>query len=788
MRLLNTKTYELEEFFVEIPLYAILSHTWDREEVTFQDIQDLEIAKYRAGWLKIERACTHARKYDFEWIWIDSCCINKESSAELSEAINSMYQYYEESEVCYVYLCDFTNSENDESAINQCRWFRRGWTLQELLAPSYVVFLDKDWTETGTKWSLCGVISAVTSIPEPVLIQGDVETYSIAQRMSWAASRETTRPEDQAYCLMGIFGVSMSPIYGEGGTKAFMRLQQEIIKYSDDRSIFAWIASSPEHAAPEERGLLARSPYEFRASGGIGVSELSDVYRDGYEPSYSFGNNGLNIHLPLTPTESGHFLAYLLCRSNGKYIAVYLRQTREQQYVRCRADELALITPGSSSLVNVRRLVVKENPNTRRTAKKTRAAMRRDHHNIAFHIRILPAARQRFFTFLQCTGATFNQTTGRVVTNALQRFNISSLKFAVYDHNNTEDLVILIRFPLLTPCFKVVTNLTSPKEGWEGQPFSRRFLSLATEDRHCHGVDRIIKPLETGGKVSLAIQMTGNQSDFRILEIDYISTIRMNTNPTMMHQPEFQRADIVLSIRVRHPQLSFQSTFPPDLYQRQWGDQTHISIPNTGNPSTSFRVITFFLRTGLSSHTTIYVPVGFQESKVWSDIVFLSSDNGSYDPDPAKEIWKSYLDSGSRMQNRTRTQSSLSVVHECPGFFFGSGTVYHKISINITKTEGTNLQLGSYVLQFEVRHYSEHPGEPVVPLTLEQHTSSGANLEPAPHQRGVLFGPRLPRPAGRKSYGPSDQVLGTTDSSSRRSRQVLDSERAIPSGSTSPTE
>ncbi|THU95434.1 HET-domain-containing protein [Dendrothele bispora CBS 962.96] len=246
MRLLNTKTFLLQEFYTDVPPYAILSHTWGKREVTFQDMQNTDAIKTRedlqAGWSKVKKACEHAHNYSFEWIWIDSCCINKESSAELSEALNSMYQYYEDAEVCYVYLSDVSGKEDPRdpsSTFRVSRWFKRGWTLQELLAPSHVVFLDKNWADLGTRQSLRDAISAITLVPVEVFEGKDIAEFSIAQRMSWAAFRETTRPEDQAYSLMGIFGVNMPPIYGEGGPKAFMRLQQEIIKISDDRSIFA---------------------------------------------------------------------------------------------------------------------------------------------------------------------------------------------------------------------------------------------------------------------------------------------------------------------------------------------------------------------------------------------------------------------------------------------------------------------------------------------------------------------------------------------------------------------
>ncbi|KAF5319849.1 hypothetical protein D9758_018800 [Tetrapyrgos nigripes] len=336
------------------PRYAILSHTWEKEEVTFQDIQNLQTARLKAGYVKVWNACARARNYDFEWIWIDSCCINKESSAELSEAINSMYQYYEDAAVCYVYLCDVSaeyHPRNPKSTFKDSRWFKRGWTLQELLAPWNVVFLDKDWVRIG-----------------PEVFEGrDINTYSVAQRMSWAAERETTRAEDQAYSLMGIFGVSMPPIYGEGGAKAFMRLQQEIIKISDDRSIFAWVAASSEH--DENRGLLAKSPYEFRMSGEVKASK-SDCIGD--RSSYSFGNNGLRIHLPLETTDDSSrgddvFLASLLCQSerDGSFLSFYLRKTSRHQYARCYPDQLVFRPTLQPALKNIQELIVRENRVTR---------------------------------------------------------------------------------------------------------------------------------------------------------------------------------------------------------------------------------------------------------------------------------------------------------------------------------------------------------------------------------------------------------------------------------------
>ncbi|THU76260.1 hypothetical protein K435DRAFT_611303, partial [Dendrothele bispora CBS 962.96] len=248
MRLLNTKTFQVEEVpaAAEPPTYAILSHTWEQDEVTFQDIRDCQNLQDKAGWSKVWHACEYVRRYKFEWIWMDTCCTSANyllCSAELSEELNSMYKYYGDSRVCITYLSDISMEQNAtkcDEKLKESRWFTRGWTLQELIAPRFMVFLDQDWNMVGTRFYMQEVISEVTSIPVKVFELGELDEYSVAQKMSWAASRETTREEDMAYCLMGLFGVNMPPIYGEGGARAFMRLQQEIIKYSDDRSIFAW--------------------------------------------------------------------------------------------------------------------------------------------------------------------------------------------------------------------------------------------------------------------------------------------------------------------------------------------------------------------------------------------------------------------------------------------------------------------------------------------------------------------------------------------------------------------
>ncbi|EIW51976.1 uncharacterized protein TRAVEDRAFT_86572, partial [Trametes versicolor FP-101664 SS1] len=184
-----------------------------------------------------------AREAGYRLVWIDSCCIDKASSSELSEAINSMFEWYSEADVCYAYLADVPDDEDPrllDSVFRESRWHRRGWTLQELIAPERVIFLSCTWRFLGTKTGLASTLEQITNVDFAILTgRTTLTSISVAKRMSWAATRWTTRVEDRAYSLLGLFGVHMSPIYGEGAN-AFLRLQEEIIKTIPDQSIFAW--------------------------------------------------------------------------------------------------------------------------------------------------------------------------------------------------------------------------------------------------------------------------------------------------------------------------------------------------------------------------------------------------------------------------------------------------------------------------------------------------------------------------------------------------------------------
>ncbi|RPD59901.1 HET-domain-containing protein, partial [Lentinus tigrinus ALCF2SS1-6] len=246
MWLLSTSRAELTYFANPSQVrFAILSHVWRENEQSFQDVQQLQ-TQYASGnprdhtSEKIKRCCLYAEQHGFKWVWVDTCCIDKSSSAELSEAINSMYKWYAGAAVCYVFLDDVGDEEDPHTPFAHSEWFTRGWTLQELIAPTSLLFLSRHWRTLGTKYDMAEFLKTITGIDVPILRhEMPLSSISVARRMSWAARRQTTRIEDRAYSLMGLFGIHMTPIYGEG-TKAFIRLQQEIIKHSPDHSIFAW--------------------------------------------------------------------------------------------------------------------------------------------------------------------------------------------------------------------------------------------------------------------------------------------------------------------------------------------------------------------------------------------------------------------------------------------------------------------------------------------------------------------------------------------------------------------
>lgn len=284
--------------------------------------------------------------------------IDKRSSAELSEAVNSMYRWYSNAKACIVYLSDVDSGEDpsiSRSSFGNSTWFQRGWTLQELLAPDLLIFCNTDWGVFGhickdtsiDSWptppcdhyefhygpDLSSDVSRITNIPlDYVQNNRKRDTFSIAQKMSWASRRKTSRLEDEAYCLLGIFGVNMPLIYGEG-PKAFFRLQQEIIKEWPDESIFAWMSKDLTAQAPQKYRekyqsllrnftpslLFAPSPAAFASSGTVETERRLKRSLLAKPVPYALTNFGLEMRVKLFPVRIAElpttdtYFVYLRC-------------------------------------------------------------------------------------------------------------------------------------------------------------------------------------------------------------------------------------------------------------------------------------------------------------------------------------------------------------------------------------------------------------------------------------------------------------------------------------------
>lgn len=314
MRLIDVETLELKEFVDDnIPPYAILSHTWGQEEVSFQDLCWLNDYEYqrlaptslpallsrtqrwrrnkataiyrRVGFEKIVQSARLAEEKRLRYVWVDTCCIDKSSSSELSEAVNSMFHWYKKSTVCFVFLSDVRSRARRRRFFENSRWFTRGWTLQELIAPRELLFYDKYWVFIGSRTSLTTKIQEMTGIPIEDLEERPLDSFALAVRLGWARKRNTSRKEDMAYCLMGIFSINMPLIYGEGAN-AFIRLQQEIIREHRGQSLFAW---------GYNESLLIRSAIFAPSPSYFGSLDMRDGGIDG--GPFHLNNIGLEISL-----------------------------------------------------------------------------------------------------------------------------------------------------------------------------------------------------------------------------------------------------------------------------------------------------------------------------------------------------------------------------------------------------------------------------------------------------------------------------------------------------------
>ncbi|KAF4819142.1 Vegetative incompatibility protein HET-E-1 [Colletotrichum siamense] len=317
--LINVHSSKLEKFQNQFPRYAILSHTWgeEKDEIHFGDIQKDQFSKTGPGRAKFDRCSQQAKADGFDYVWIDTCCIDKSHHTDYSEAITSMFSWYQMAGRCYAYLADVPDRETStfDNDFRQSRWHTRGWTLQELLAPKDLVFYSNSWTKIGEKRTMSGMIEEATGIPAQFL--DGFRDASFAQRMSWAAKRATTRVEDMTYCLYGIFNVSLPIMYGEGASAAFSRLQEAILQRTPDASILAWgldlqhdDLSSQQPSINRYGHILAASPRDFINCGTV------VPWDNGPSGQRLHMNSGYyHVQLPLHRTKTGRTFGLLNCYS-----------------------------------------------------------------------------------------------------------------------------------------------------------------------------------------------------------------------------------------------------------------------------------------------------------------------------------------------------------------------------------------------------------------------------------------------------------------------------------------
>ncbi|KAI1735480.1 hypothetical protein F4680DRAFT_306188 [Xylaria scruposa] len=311
MRLLsynNTGLVSLTDYppGTNIPNYAILSHTWGSEEVTFKDLEQ-GIGQHKIGYKKIRFCGDQARRDGLRHFWVDTCCIDKSSSAELTESINSMFRWYRDATKCYAYLEDVSSptvQDNWTLQLEQSRWFTRGWTLQELIAPKTVDFYSREGTALGNKESLERIICDTTGIPAQALRGRPLFHFTTSERMAWAKRRKTTVPEDMAYSMLGIFETQMPLIYGEGEERAHKRLRDEIVKDQKGSQHEEFSVPFSLHGVPEIAHFVAREQElaEMRdrlqsdgsrravvlhGLGGMGKTQLAIEYMKRHKDNYS---------------------------------------------------------------------------------------------------------------------------------------------------------------------------------------------------------------------------------------------------------------------------------------------------------------------------------------------------------------------------------------------------------------------------------------------------------------------------------------------------------------------
>ena len=307
--------------------YAILSHRQCGEEISFKVMKNLTKDKLQtASRKKLVGSCEEADREEIKLLWIDSCCIGVDEG-EREEAIKSMYRWYQCSKTCYTYLHDvadnFPRKADDDTKLAE--WFFRGWTLQELIAPTVLRFFNSSWQEIGDRRSLASTLNSITHIPEDVLQADDLgdprqlaDRFGVARVMSWAADRKTSKPEDRAYSLVGLFGVSLATAYGEGENRAFRRLQEALIQEYGDQTIFSWSGKR------ETGSVLADSPSDFQNCADV-IKWVPPSWAQSRRP-FQIGQGSVTTRLRLTRCRGSSYIfqAALACCHRGNQTPIVI--------------------------------------------------------------------------------------------------------------------------------------------------------------------------------------------------------------------------------------------------------------------------------------------------------------------------------------------------------------------------------------------------------------------------------------------------------------------------------
>ncbi|KAJ8519460.1 hypothetical protein ONZ45_g3573 [Pleurotus djamor] len=322
--------------------YAILSHTWANRELGFRDVNveggmGVGSLEKKEGYAKLDGMCRVAGEFMCRYVWFDAVCIDKSNTMEMEETIHSMWKWYQNAYICIVHLSN-TNlklpsypanssvsptgprrrGDSKRKQLKEDPWFRRGWTLPELLAPKRIKFYLGDWTKmdqrVGRRFDICRVqeegfdfgaeyvqflrlVADAATVPVCAVKQFSLRTHSAPEVFHWISKRITTRPEDLSYCLMGMLDIHIPIIYGEGHENAFYRLQSACLQSSPSRLIFHWFGMpSPKNS------MIAADPSAFKHTGTYeGYVDGQLLFRDHMDIDTSFvlTNAGLRMMVTL---------------------------------------------------------------------------------------------------------------------------------------------------------------------------------------------------------------------------------------------------------------------------------------------------------------------------------------------------------------------------------------------------------------------------------------------------------------------------------------------------------